>query len=102
MTTSIPKAKRAYLWVAPRGFGNEGTVYVIPADQTDTALATLATRYDDDGNAHYTVLDNGRDAVRHSMKEYAGWAHSPWFDYAHGDPMEDTIAASRWLYDGSR
>lgn len=100
---TIPAADRAYIWVSPRGFANEATIYIVPTGQVDTALARLDQHYVDSSSHTVTQLDNGKDAYRRAMKDHVDWAHTDWYGQHAGsprreDPMADTIAASMWLY----
>lgn len=102
-TPTIP-TKRAYIWISPRGFSNEGTVHIVPADQLDIAWAKVLDMYGGDANAFYSQL-NGQEAQRYARKKFAGWAHTEHFgSVGDGQPtaddlLSDTVEASRWLWD---
>jgi hypothetical protein len=90
----------AYFWISPRGFANEGRVYTVPAEQAETALATLDSKYGANPDANYYQVD-GREAHRKALKEYGGWAHTQYWD--HDAPVsahEDNMRASEWLWTG--
>lgn len=90
-----------YIWISPRGFGNEGTVHIVPAEHEDTAVALLDDMRAAEPDLSYRVLDDGREAQRKAMKNHAGWAHTRGYG-GEGDSREDTVEASRWLYQTPR
>lgn len=95
--------RHVYFWVSERGFGNEGTVYVVPEQHATAANDTLSDRFADDPDARCYRLSR-RDAERKAKREYAGYAHSYGFgasEFTVAESFVDTVAASRWLWDES-
>lgn len=54
-------SKNAYVWVSPRGFSNEGTVYVVPMKRLDSFCNELESEYGSNPTARVLRL-NHREA----------------------------------------
>ncbi len=49
----MAKRPYAYMWVSPRGFSNEGTIYQLTEEELPAFLEHLDQRYGADPNARY-------------------------------------------------